>query len=68
MNILIISIIIGIVIGLVTVSIMKSQLRSVHRQSGASGYLDADSLRLHISRDQFLYQNVTRTPKPKSKK
>ena len=68
MQLLLISIVIGVVIGLITVSVMKNQLRSVRRQSGAANYLKSDSLNLTLSRDQYLYENTTRTPKAKSNK
>ena len=68
MQLLLISIIIGIAIGFITVSVMKSQLRSVRRQSGAANYLNAGSLELRVSRERFLYENTTRTPKAKSNK
>ena len=61
-------ILIGIVIGFVVVSIMKSQLKSVYRQAGASGYMTENSLSLTIRSDRFLYQNTTRTPRPKTDK
>ena len=66
MQLLLISIVIGVAIGFVVVSILKSQLRSVRRQSGAANYLDAGSLTLRINRDRYLYQNTTRTPRPKA--
>lgn len=65
MQLLIISILVGVVIGFVVVSVMKSQLKSVHRQSGAANYLAEGSLNLTCSTDQYLYQNTTRTPRPK---
>ena len=68
MQVLLISLIIGVAIGFVVVSVLKGQLRSVHRQSGASGYLTEGSLVLRIRQDRYLYENTTRTPKPKSNK
>lgn len=65
---MIICIIIGVVIGLITVMAMKSQLKSVHKQDSAQAYITADSLLLHVSTDRFLYENTTRTPRPKSDK
>ena len=66
MQLLLISIVIGIAIGFLVVSVMKSQLKSVRRQSGAANYFTAGSLNLTCSTDHFLYQNTTRTPRPKS--
>ena len=68
MQVLIISIVIGVAIGFLVVSVMKSQLRSVRPQSGADSYLEDSSLHLTVSTDHFLYQNTTRTPRPKSNK
>lgn len=65
MELLLISLVIGVVIGFVVVSILKSQLRSVRRQSGAANYLSAGSLKLRVCRDRYLYENTTRTPRPK---
>ena len=67
MQLLIISILIGIAIGFLTVTVMKSQLRSVRSRSGAAEYLTQGSLTLHVRSDRYLYQNTTRTPKPKPK-
>lgn len=62
---MVICIIIGVVIGLITVLVMKSQLKSVYKQDSAHAYVTADSLNLSVSTDRFLYENTTRTPKPK---
>lgn len=64
----IVCILIGVVIGLITVLIMKSQLKSVYQKSGAEDYVSPDSLELRVRTDRFLYENTTRTPKPKSNK
>jgi hypothetical protein len=45
---------------------MKSQLKSVHKRSDAHDYLAPGSMQLHLSTDRYLYENTTRTPKPKS--
>lgn len=66
MELLLISIVIGVAIGFVVVSVLKGQLRSVRRQSGAADYLAAGSLTLRVNRDRYLYQNTTRTPRPKA--
>ena len=62
---MVICIIIGVVIGLITVLVMKSQLKSVYKQDGAQAYVTANSLELRVRTDRFLYENTTRTPKPK---
>ena len=63
-----ISILIGIAIAFVAVSVMKSQLKSVRRQTAANQYVTPGSLDLRVSTDQYLYENTTRTPKAKSNK
>lgn len=68
MNILIISILVGVGIGLVVVSVLKGQLKTVARQSGAGSYQVAGSLSLRVSTDTYLYQNTTRIPRSKPKK
>lgn len=68
MELLLISLLIGVAIGFVVVSVLKSQLRSVRRQSGAANYLTEGSLDLRVCQDRYLYQNTTRTPRAKSNK
>ena len=66
MQLLLISILIGVAIGFLVVGVMKSQLKSVRSQDSASNYLTEGSLNLTCSTDRFLYQNTTRTPRPKT--
>ena len=66
METIFICVIIGVLIGLITVLAMKSQLKSVHKRSDAHDYLAPGSMQLHLSTDRYLYENTTRTPKPKS--
>ena len=68
MGFFIVCLVIGVVVGLVTVLIMKSQLNSVHNSESAHNYVAAGSLVLSRSTERFLYENVTRTPKPKNDK
>ena len=68
MQLLLISIVVGVAIGFVVASVLKSQLRSVRRQSGAANYLTEGSLSLRVRQDHYLYQNTTRTPRAKSNK
>ena len=56
----------GVVIGLIAVLIMKSNLRSVHYQSGAGEYVTPGSFHLTASQDVFLYKTVTRVEKPQN--
>lgn len=62
----IVCILIGLVIGFITVMLMKGQLKSVYQRSGAEDYVAAGSLDLQVSTDRFLYENTTRTPRPKN--
>ncbi len=57
------SLIVGFVIALIMVSVMKSGMKSVRSESGASSYLVRDSLNLTSQSDHYLYSNVTRTPR-----
>lgn len=55
----------GFLIGLVSVLVMKGKLKSVRRQTAAQDYLVPGSMNVTLSRDMFLYRNVTRRAKPK---
>ncbi len=68
MEIFLISLAVGVLIGFLVVGGMKRQLTTVHRQESAFEYLTPGSLNLTVSTDLFLYENTTRTPKPKSNK
>lgn len=63
-----ISVVVGVVIAFVVVGVMKGQLKSVRRQSGASNYVAHESFDLTISQDVFLYARTTRTPRNVNKK
>lgn len=60
---LVISVGIGLVIALIVVLVMKSQLKSVRFQSAAANYLKEGSMQVTGAYENFLYRNVTRTPK-----
>lgn len=60
--------IIGIALGFIVTAIMKSQLKSVHFQSGAASYLEDSGLTLRLRTDRFLYENTVRTPRPQNNK
>ena len=66
MQLIIISLVFGLIVGLITALVLKSQLKSVRSRSDAQEYLTAGSLCLHVNTDRFLYENVTRVPRPKS--
>ena len=59
------SLVIGFGIALIAVLVMKGKLKSVRRQPAAHDYLVAGSMNVTLSRDMFLYRNVTRRAKPK---
>ena len=59
-----ISLIAGFLIALIPMGMLKSQLNSVHMQSGAASYQTQDSFRITGSKDLFLYRNVTKKPIP----
>lgn len=63
---LIISLIAGFVIALIYVSSLKSKLTSVGAQKYASNYAVNNSLQISATRDNFLYRNVSRVPRPKN--
>ncbi|MBR4962126.1 MAG: TPM domain-containing protein [Clostridia bacterium] len=60
-----ISLIAGFLIALIPMSILKSQLNTVHMQSGAASYQKQDSVQITDSKDLFLYRNVTKKPIPR---
>ncbi len=62
---LFISLVFGLIAALIAVSSMKSQLKSVGMQRGASNYVKKGSFNITQSRDIYLYRNVTRTARPK---
>ena len=60
---IIISLVVGAVIALIVTLIMKGQLKSVRYQSAASNYLKAGSMKVTLSREFFLYRNVSKIKK-----
>ena len=50
----------GVLIALLIVGSMKAQLKSVAPKSSAADYVRSGSLKIHKSRDVFLYRNVTK--------
>lgn len=57
---------IGIVIGGICVGIMAYKMKSVRSKNSAGDYVERGSLVLRIQQDRYLYQTVTRRPKPKN--
>ena len=62
---IIFSLVVGFGIALISVLVMKGKLKSVRQQSAAHDYLVPGSMNVTVSRDIFLYRNVTRRAKPK---
>ena len=56
---------VGFVIALVVTGLMRTQLKTVHRQSMAGNYIETGSMRLTREKDLFLYRNIVRTKKVK---
>ncbi len=52
---------------LIPMTVLRGQLKSVRKQAAASSYVRQGSMTLTQRRDLFLYRNVTRIPRPKSK-
>ena len=57
---------VGLIVALIASSVVKGKYKPVKLQSGASGYMVNGSLVLTASYENFLYHNVTRTPKSNS--
>ena len=56
----------GLVIGGISVGVMAFNMKNVRNKSSASDYVEQGSLELRIQQDRYLYQTVTRRPKPKN--
>ena len=63
---LVIALIVGIVVGLIVVLVLKNQLKSVRQQKQANVYIKPGSMQITLSRDLFLYREVSRTQKQSS--
>ena len=61
-----IALVIGFVVAFIATAVMKSKLKSVRFNNRAEDYVKAGSMTLTVSRDIYLYRNITRVPKPKS--
>lgn len=55
----------GFVVAFIVTAVLKHQLKSIRAQSGAANYMKSGSLNVTVSRDIFLYRNVTKIPKPR---
>ena len=59
------TLVIGFLISFIATGIMKSKLKSVHRQSAADNYVKKGSMKLTKENDLFLYRHIERREKPK---
>ena len=59
-----ISLAVGFILAFICVSVMKSKLKTVRRQSAANSYIRAGSFSITDKRDMFLYSKVDRRIKP----
>ena len=57
---LFVSLILAFIVSGIITGVWKSELNTVNKQTGASNYADRDSIRVTLSRDLFLYRNVSR--------
>lgn len=62
---IVVSLVIGVIIALIVCLYMRSKLKSVKMQHGASDYTRPGSMNVDLSRDWFLYSHVDRVAKPK---
>ena len=59
-------ILIGLIAGGISVAVMAGSMKNVRKQGSAGAYVTEGGLELTRQEDRFLYQTVTRRPKPKS--
>lgn len=60
-----VALVIGVIVALIAVSSMKAKLKTVRFQPAANNYLKPGSLNVTLAQEQFLYNTVTRTARPK---
>ncbi len=63
---ILIGLIVGIVVAFVVTGVMKSAMNTARKKEEASSYLKEETFNLTQSYDNFLYDTVTRTAKPKN--
>lgn len=63
---IVVCLVIGLAAGGITVGVMASGMKSVRSQANAGSYMRRDSLQVTASHDIYLYNTVTRVPRPKS--
>lgn len=62
-NLIIISLVAGVIIAFIAVTCMKAQLKSVRMQPAAHCYMRSGSMNLKVSRDRFLFRNISKVPR-----
>ena len=60
-----VALVIGLITALIVTGVMKSRLKSVAPQRGATSYVRQGSMKLTNQRDLYLYREVHRTERPK---
>ena len=60
-----IALFIGLIVALIGTAVLKSGMKSVHRQTVAGDYVVKGSLRITDDHELFLYRKLTRTARPK---
>lgn len=60
---ILVCLLIGLAAGGITAGIMASKNKSVRAKNNASDYVRSGSMHVTLSRDIYLYHNITRTPK-----
>ena len=60
------SVALGLLVGFITISIMKSGMKTIRAQSGASNYVKTGSYQLHKQRDIFVYSQTSKVKKSES--
>lgn len=63
---LFVALVAGFLVAVIVTACMKSQLKSVRSQPGASSYVKDGSMNVTESREIFLYSNLRRSEKPKN--
>lgn len=64
---ILIALAVGFIVAFIVTGVMKSKLRSVHRQDAASNYTREGSFEVTESKEIYLYKKVDKTAKPKDK-
>lgn len=61
-----VALILGFLVALIPMGVLKSQLNTVHMQTGAAPYQKTAGVRITDSRDLYLYRNMTKKPIPRN--